>query len=80
MCNCGKANTNIMYSPAPVQPKVNTPCTTVISEVNIALQKALTKPRSVKLNILLGKIQSMINLGEYCRYDIDQINIELDAL
>lgn len=80
MCGCGKANTNKMYISAPVQKKENTLCTIDNIVISNALQVALTKPRSVKLNIILGKLQTMINLQDYCKYDIDQINLELDAL
>jgi hypothetical protein len=79
-CGCGKTNTNIVYHSVVQEKKENTNCTIDALLLDIALANANTKPRSVKLNIILGKLQTMVNLGDYCKYDINQLNLELDAL
>ena len=76
MCNCGRniQQTTHTYTPK-VREVVNCDIqeSTILSIYNSLVTIKQNNP-SNQLNIYLGKVLTMINLADYCKYDIEEIN------
>jgi hypothetical protein len=75
MCSCGKVNSvQRTYSPPPVV-IVNKDCFVTKQKIETIYNRLLCLKNSGTSNInsYIGKIITMINLKDYCKYDISDI-------
>jgi len=78
MCNCGKVNSSPKTYTYSTVPQTIVDCDISREEIQSVYNKLVCvkeKTTSKLLNIFLGQILTMLNINEYCKYSLEEINI-----
>lgn len=78
MCSCGKVNSiPKIYTPAP-SPQIVPNCVKSRTEIQTLYNRMVCVKEttsSKKVNYYLGILLTMLNLNEYCKYDVVDIEV-----
>lgn len=84
-CGCSSnsgSNLPFNYVPQQTIPASTIPCDKTREEIEALAARAECAKRegtTLLLNAILGQLYSMLNLGEYCRYDTEYITTYLQS-
>lgn len=80
-CSSNSVPSSFNFTAPQAIPVSNVPCEKTREEIEALAAKAECVKRTnptVLLNAILGQLYSMLNLGEYCKFDIDYIKTYLN--